>query len=62
MSDLFADGWDSILAFKQNGTLQRFTLQSGNYYAGPFPFTFLKKVRVDVIVYLIKPYSDEIGF
>jgi hypothetical protein len=38
MTDAYFDGWEgSVLAFRQNGTLQTFVLQSGSL-AGPLAY------------------------
>jgi|688.fasta_scaffold497467_1 hypothetical protein len=57
MTGFFFDGWGSVLAFRQNGTLQRFTLPAGSSSAGPFAFTFSRRVRVDIVVFTLRPFT-----
>ena len=62
LTDSFGDGWNgNVLAFRQNNAIQTFTLSSG-YQRGPFAFTFLRLVPVDVIVYTLGTWTEEIGF
>ena len=62
LTDSWGDGWDHIvLAFKQSGKVQTFTLSSG-YEAGPTPFSFDKLVNVTIAVYVYDTWSDEVGF
>ena len=60
--DSYGDGWNgNVLAFRQNGTFQTFTLSSGAY-AGPYVFSFLPTVAVDVVVNTLGSYTKECGF
>jgi ABC-type uncharacterized transport system permease subunit len=62
LTDSYGDGWNgNVLAFRQNNTIQTFTLPNG-YQSGPFAFTFLKLVPVDVIVYTLGTWTGEVGF
>lgn len=58
VTDSYGDGWNgNVLAFRQNGTLQQFSLQKG-YSSGPSSFVFTKGLNVDIIVYTIKNWTQ----
>ncbi len=55
-------GWEgNVLAFRQNGTFQTFTLLSGSIL-GPLPFSFFPNVNVDVVVNTMGNYSKWCSF
>jgi hypothetical protein len=57
VSDSYGDGWEgNVLAFRQNGTFQTFSLPSG-YFTGPLAFSFIPNVNVDVVVNTMGNYS-----
>jgi hypothetical protein len=57
VADSYGDGWsDNVLAFRQNGKYQTFRLSNG-YSAGPFAYSFVKNVNVDIIVYRLGDYT-----
>ena len=57
VTDSYGDGWtNNILAFRQNGAFQTFGLPWG-YSAGPFAFSFIRNVIVDIIVYTLGSYT-----
>jgi hypothetical protein len=53
MTDAYFDGWEgTVLAFRQNGTLQTFGLPTGEVL-GPLAYPFLANIIVDIVVYQI---------
>ena len=62
MTDSSRNGWQgSVLAFRQNGTLQTFVLQSGSL-AGPLAYQFLPNVVVEIVVSQLGNNSRQVGF
>lgn len=63
MTDAWGDGWEgTTLAFKQEGVvISTFNLPSGSA-AGPIDYTFKKLVNVDIVVYVLGSYTNEVGF
>lgn len=53
MTDSWGDGWNGIvLAFRQEGVYQNFTLANGfSNSNSPLPFSFKKSINVDIVVY-----------
>jgi hypothetical protein len=57
VTDSYGDGWtNNLLAFRQNGAFQTFGLPWG-YSAGPFAFSFIRNVIVDIIVFTLGSYT-----
>lgn len=51
MTDSSRNGWEgSVLAFRQNGTLQTFVLPTGGV-GGPLAYSFLPNINVDIVVF-----------
>ena len=62
VTDSYGDGWNgNILAFRQNGVSQTFTLSSG-YSSGPTAFNFTIGVNVDIIVNKLGTWTSECGY
>ena len=62
MTDAYFDGWEgSVLAFRQNGTLQTFVLPTGGV-GGPLAYSFLPNINVDIVVFQLGVYTRQVGF
>ena len=51
------NGWEgTVLAFRQNGTLQTFVLPTGRV-GGPLAYSFLPNINVDIVVFKLGFYT-----
>ena len=62
-TDSWGDGWEgTVLAFKQDGAVvSTFTLASGSA-GGPTDYTFKTLSPVNITVYVLGYYTNEVGF